>query len=126
MTAGWVNLRRRLGWAIVTAIAVLSFVGLRAAAGQTTTDPSATASRARVVSIANFAYHPTPLTVSAGTRVTFSNHSGTAHTATQNGGGFDTGRIKPGKAASVTFKRRGTYSFHCTIHPFMHGKIVVR
>jgi plastocyanin len=115
--------RRRAGLAFVTAIAVLSFLGLRAAAGQSAT--SATASRAKSVRIENFAYRPTPLTVTAGTRVTFSNRSGTAHTATENGGGFDTGPIKPGTAESVAFRRPGTYSFHCTIHPFMHGKIVV-
>ena len=113
-----------MGLAFVTAIAVLSFVGLRAAAGESAT--TATASGGSSIGIANFKYQPTPLTVSAGTRVTFSNRSGITHTATQNGGGFDTGRIKPGKAASVTFKRPGTYSFHCSIHHFMHGKIVVR
>jgi plastocyanin len=115
---------RRLGLALVTAIAVLSFVGLRAAAGQSAT--SATASRADRVGIVDFHYRPTPLRVSAGTRVTFSNLSGIAHTATENGGGFDTGRIRPGGAASVTLRRPGTYIFHCSIHPFMRGKIVVR
>jgi plastocyanin len=115
--------RRRVGLALVTAIAILSFLGLRAAAGESAT--GATASRARSVRIEDFAYHPTPLTVAAGTRVTFSNQSGIAHTATENGGGFDTGPIKPGRAESVTFRRPGTYSFHCSIHPFMHGRIVV-
>jgi len=126
MTADRVNWRRRLGLAFVTAIAVLSFAGLRVAAGESATGPSATASAAKTEAMANFEYKPTPLTVSAGTRVVFANRSGVAHTATQNGGGFDTGTIRPGKTASVTFKRPGTYLFHCTIHPFMHGKIVVR
>lgn len=126
MTAGWNSWRRRLALAFVTAIALASFAGLRAAASQSATDPAATASRAATERVVDFAYRPTPLTVSAGTRVVFSNQGRTAHTATQNGGGFDTGRIRPGKAASVTFKRRGTFLFHCTIHPFMHGRIVVR
>jgi plastocyanin len=126
MTAGWVNWRRRFGLATVTAIAVLSFAGLRAAAGESATDPSATASRSATEGIVSFAFHPTPLTVPAGTKVVFVNQSGTTHTATENGGGFDTGGIKAGKSASVTFKRPGTYLFHCSIHPFMHGKIIVR
>ncbi len=121
--AGWVNWRRRLGLVFVTAIAVASFAGLRAAAGESAT---ATASRAKTERIANFEYQPTPLTVSAGTKVDFSNQSKISHTATENGGGFATGVIKPGETASVTFKRPGTYVFHCSIHPFMHGKIVVR
>ena len=126
MTTGWEHWRRRLALATVAAIAIASLAGLRAAAGQSATDPAATASRAASERIANFSFRPTPLTVGAGTRVVFSNDDGTAHTATQNGGGFDTGRIKPGKAAAVTFKRPGTYLFHCSIHPFMKGKIVVR
>ncbi len=125
MTAGSLNWRWRLGLALVTAFAALSFVGLRAAAGESAT-AAATASRAGGVSIVSFEFKPTPLAVHAGTRVTFSNRSGTTHTATENGGGFDTGRIGPGDSASVTFKRPGTYLFHCSIHPFMHGRIVVR
>lgn len=112
--------------AVVAAIAVLSLAGLRAAAGQSATDRDASASRAASERIVDFAFRPTPLTVSAGSKVVFSNQGATAHTATENGGGFDTGRIRPGKAASVTFKRPGTYAFHCSIHPFMHGRIVVK
>lgn len=125
MTAAWDNWRRRLAFAFVAAIAVASLAGLRAAAGVSATDPSATTSRAASERIVDFAFRPTPLRISAGTRVTFSNRGATVHTATQNGGGFDTGRIRPGKAAGVTFKRPGTFLFHCTIHPFMKGKIVV-
>jgi plastocyanin len=123
MTAGghwW----RRVGLAFVTAIAVLSFVGLRAAAGESATE--ATASSGKTIGIVDFKFKPTPLTVSAGTKVTFANESDITHTATANGGAFDTGHIKPGTTASVTFKRPGTYTFHCSIHPFMHGKIVVK
>ena len=110
----------------MAAIAVASLAGLRAAAGQSATDQSATASRAVTERIVGLSYRPTPLTVSAGTRVVFSNQDSGAHTATQNGGGFDTGRIRPGKSAAVTFKRPGTYRFHCTIHPSMKGKIIVK
>jgi plastocyanin len=62
--------------------------------------------------------------VAKGTTVTFSNSSGNAHTATDKGA-FDTGRIKAGKAAAVRFSRKGTFRYHCKIHPFMKGKIVV-
>ncbi len=123
MTTSEINWRRRFGLAFVLAAAALSLVGLRAAAGQTATG-HATASAAKSVRIANFEYHPTPLTVSAGTKVTFANASDVTHTAT--GKAFDTGDIRPGKTASVTLKKPGTYVFHCEIHPFMHGKIVVR
>src|SRR5690349_13444730 len=109
MTAGWDNWRRRLTLAFVAAIAVASLAGLRAAAGVSATDPGATASRAASERIVDFSFRPTPLRVSPGTRVVFANQDSTAHTATQNGGGFDTGTIKPGKAAAVTFNRAGTF-----------------
>jgi plastocyanin len=124
MTAFEISWRRRFALALVLAAAALSLVGLRAAAGQSATSGDATASAAKAVKIANFAYHPTPLTVSAGTTVTFTNRSGVTHTA--SGSAFNTGHIAPGKSASVTLKKPGTYVFHCMIHPFMHGKIIVR
>jgi plastocyanin len=123
MTIDLITWRRRLGLMLVALLALFSLAGLHAAAGQSATEASA--SRAATEKIANFEFQPTPLHVSAGTKVVFANRSGVSHTATQNGRGFDTGVIKPGKTASVTLKRAGTYVFHCEIHPFMHGKIVV-
>lgn len=86
--------------------------------------PSASASAARTVSISHFEFHPHTLNIAKGTRVVFSNSSGTAHTAT-DAGAFDTGHIKPGHSVTVRFTQKGTFSYHCEIHPFMHGKIVV-
>jgi plastocyanin len=75
------------------------------------------------VDIDGFKFLPKTLSVVPGTKVVFSNSSGTAHTAT--GGAFDTGRIRPGRAAAVRFGRSGTFKYHCKIHPFMRGKVVV-
>jgi plastocyanin len=84
----------------------------------------AQASRAAGVDIDHFAFHPPALHIAKGGAVAFTNSSGTAHTATRPGS-FDTGRIKPGTTVVVRFKQKGTFAYHCTIHPFMHGKIVV-
>jgi plastocyanin len=81
--------------------------------------------RAVRVGISDFAFHPHALRVRRGTKVVFANRDRVAHTATRRGS-FNTGRIRPGHSATVRFSRRGVYAFHCTIHPFMHGKIVVR
>jgi plastocyanin len=117
---------RRKWQAIAVALAIVAFgwalAGLRgavASAGET-----AQASRGATVDIDNFAYHPPTLKIAAGSTVAFSNSSGVAHTATR-AGSFTTGKIKPGKSVSVRFKQPGTFAYHCTIHPFMHGKIVV-
>jgi plastocyanin len=85
---------------------------------------SATASGAKTVDINHFKFHPHTLEVAKGTKVVFSNSAGVAHTAT-DAGAFDTGHIKPGHSVAVRFTQKGTFSYHCEIHPFMHGKIVV-
>lgn len=84
----------------------------------------AQANGAKTVDIDHFKFHPQTLEIAKGTRVVFSNSSATAHTATDKGI-FDSGRIKPGKSFAVRFEQKGTFRYHCEIHPFMHGKIVV-
>jgi plastocyanin len=81
-------------------------------------------SRTKTVDISRFEFLPPTLNVTRGTRVVFSNSSGTAHTATDKGA-FDSGRIKPGRSFAVRFGQQGTFSYHCKIHPFMKGWIVV-
>jgi plastocyanin len=77
------------------------------------------------VNIRSFAFHPRTLKIGRGTNVVFANRASIAHTATRRGS-FDTGHIRPGHSVAVRFSQPGAYAFHCTIHPFMHGKIVVR
>ena len=84
----------------------------------------ATASGASTVDIHDFKFHPGTLQIAKGSRVVFSNTAGVAHTAT-DAGVFNTGHIKPGHSVTVRFKQKGTFAYHCTIHTFMHGKIVV-
>lgn len=112
--------RRRWALALLMAIAVLAFAAGRGgdAAGAT-----AGASATKSVKIVSFAFQPKTLKVTRGTKVSFANSSNTAHTAT--GAGFDTRRIAPGKTAAVRFGGKGTFAYHCKIHPFMKGKIVV-
>jgi plastocyanin len=115
--------RRR--WTPIAALAVVSgllLIGIHNAGAST--EASATASGTATVNINNFAFHPPTLRIAEGGRVAFSNSSKFTHTATR-GGSFDTGRIKPGKSVTVRFRQKGTFAYHCTIHPEMRGKIVV-
>jgi plastocyanin len=113
---------QKLALLLAAAAFVLALAGLSgtASAGEAT----AGTSRAASVDIANFAFHPPTLRIAKGGTVTFSNASKVTHTATRDGS-FDTGLIKPGKSVSVRFKQKGTFPYHCEIHPLMHGKIVV-
>jgi plastocyanin len=108
--------------AVASAILGLMLIGIRgeiASAGET-----ARASATATVRIVNFAFKPATLKIAKGSRVSFSNTSAVQHTATR-GGGFDTGRIKPGKSVPIRFAQKGSFAYHCKIHPSMRAKIVV-
>jgi plastocyanin len=70
-------------------------------------------------------YSPTPLTVPAGTTVTWGNNDGFQHTTVADGGAWNV-TLDPGKTGSVTLSTPGTYAYHCSIHAFMKGTIVVQ
>lgn len=117
MTRNW---RGRWLFALLLGIAVLALAALQSghASGAT-----ATTSGAKSVDINHFAFHPPTLHVRKGAKVAFSNSSDVTHTASS--GSFNTNRIKPGTTKVVQFTRKGTFAYHCEIHPFMKGKIVV-
>jgi len=116
MTSSW-NRRERWAFVLATALAtVLLIAGDKGSA--------AGANATRSVDINHFAFHPPTLRVKQGARVAFVNSSDVTHTATR-AGSFNTGRIKPGTSVTVRFTHKGTFAYHCSIHPFMHGTIVV-
>lgn len=87
--------------------------------------PTAIAADA-TVDIVGFSYAPGSLTVTAGDTVTWTNADAQSHTATADGGAFDTGTIAGGASGSVTVSTAGTFTYHCTIHPTMTATLVVR
>jgi plastocyanin len=115
--------QRRLAVAIALALAMFSLALIGIWGGAASADETARASRTATVTIPAFKFQPATVTISPGSKVRFSNASGTAHTATRKS--FDTGRIKPGNVATVQFNRSGTFAYHCKIHPFMKGKVIV-
>jgi plastocyanin len=77
------------------------------------------------VSIVDYSFKPATITIHVGDSITWTNNGKQPHTATANNGSFDTGTIQPGHSASHTFSQAGTFAYICTIHPFMHGTVVV-
>ena len=116
------SLRRPRFLTFFALVAVL-LLGLLAVGRGQASEPTASASAAKGVSIVNFAFKPGTLKVKRGASVTFTNTANTTHTATS--ASFDTKRLAPGAAKAVKFGKRGTFFYHCKIHPFMKGKIVV-
>lgn len=78
------------------------------------------------VSIANMAFSPATLTVTAGTTVTWTNSDGMAHTVTADNSSFDSGNMAMGAKYSKVFSTPGTYAYHCIIHPEMKGTVIVK
>lgn len=113
---------RWVAMALAAAAMALALAGLHSELA--TAGPSAQASRAKAVDIDHFAFHPPSLTVAAGTKVNFTNSSRVTHTATRRGS-FNTGPIKPGTSIGIRFNTKGSFAYHCSIHPFMHGTVVV-
>lgn len=79
------------------------------------------------VRIADFAYGPAAVQVSAGDTVTWSNDDDFAHTVTSGADGpMDSGEIGSGGTYRVTFDAAGSFEYVCTIHPSMRGTVEVR
>jgi plastocyanin len=77
------------------------------------------------VNIDGFAFAPATLTVKAGTTVTWTNKDEDPHTVVDNGGAFRSQALGSGGTYSFTFPAAGTFEYICSIHPFMHGSVVV-
>ncbi|RTG94499.1 plastocyanin/azurin family copper-binding protein, partial [Thermus scotoductus] len=57
----------------------------------------------------------------------FENQDAAPHTATAEGGAFDTGTLSQGQtSARIVLNQPGTYPYFCRIHPGMQGEIEVR
>ncbi len=78
------------------------------------------------VDISGFSYTPSSLTVNAGDTVVWTNHDTVGHTVTSDQGTeLHSGVMAAGQAYSHTFDTPGTYTYHCTIHPYMKGTVTV-
>lgn len=86
-----------------------------------------------VVNIENFEFHPDPLTVDAGTTVTFVNGDEINHSVTSGSRGglgddFAEGvMVANGDEVELRFDEPGTYEYFCRFHPGdgMSGQVVV-
>ena len=79
---------------------------------------------AATVTMVDFAFEPSVLTVPAGTEVVFSNADSVPHTATADDGSFDV-QLSGSNELSTTFDEAGSFPYTCSIHPAMTAQIVV-
>jgi plastocyanin len=62
---------------------------------------------------------------SEGNIVSWINDDSTEHTITADDGSFDSGPISSGDTFDNTFDAPGDFGYHCSIHPFMTGVVIV-
>lgn len=118
----------RYGFEFTIPITLSRYIG--GSRGATTAAPqdapaAASGDTVRIV-MQNLAYGSTQVTVSPGTTVVWVNQDPVQHTVSADDGSWDSGLIDPQAAWSRTFTAAGTFTYHCTPHPFMKGTVVVR
>ena len=103
-------------------------------AATTTSTPPATSTTAvqaplpptfATVTIENFTFIPASVTVPLGSTVTWNNQDAAAHQIASDTHAFMSQPLSQGSIYSFTFMTRGTFPYHCAIHPYMKGTITV-
>jgi plastocyanin len=79
------------------------------------------------VAIDNFSFSPNTVTLLVGGTVTWTNHDNVPHVVSSADNQFKKSPLlKTGQSFSHTFAATGIYSYFCSIHPRMKGKIIVK
>jgi amicyanin len=80
------------------------------------------------VKIDNFSFGPVTLTVPVGATVTWTNRDDIPHTVVSSDDpkAFKSKVLDTDEKFSFTFNKPGTYSYFCSIHPKMTGKVIVQ
>jgi plastocyanin len=109
---------------ILVAVLLLGLTGCRSSKTVSSTVASSTSGNS--VSIANFTFTPGTLTVPAGTTVTWTNNDSATHRVASDTGVFNSGDLPQNASFTFTFNNTGTFPYHCSIHTYMHGTIIVK
>jgi len=78
------------------------------------------------VRVDNFTFGPDTLTVPVNSTVTWVNKDDVPHVISSNDGLFKSKALDTDDKYSYTFSKAGTYSYYCSIHPKMVGKVIVQ
>jgi len=78
------------------------------------------------VKIANFTFSPADLTITPGTTVTWVNNDDIPHAVVETEKTFRSKALDTDNKFSFTFTNPGEFSYFCSLHPHMTGKITVK
>ena len=107
-------------------LAGISIVGaLLTAASCYAAEPVA-ANQELLVSIENMVFNPAEVAVAPGTTVTWLNKDVMPHTVVDTNKSFRSKILAKEDKFSFTFTTAGDYSYLCSVHPNMKGKVIVK
>jgi plastocyanin len=78
------------------------------------------------VKIDNFSFSPNSVTVAAGTTIRWTNRDDIPHNVVAEDKSFKSKVMDTDENFTYTFSKPGTYTYFCSIHPKMTGKVVVQ
>jgi amicyanin len=122
---------------ILVVVVIGGFIAFRGSSGPvpTSTSSTPTANSAattqtvpNAITIKNYAFSPEPLTVKAGTTVTWTNKDIARHNIVADvpSANAPAGALfGQNETFSFTFSAPGTYAYHCDPHPYMKGTVIV-
>jgi plastocyanin len=99
-------------------------LGVAACMALSTTAASAAEPRQYTVSMAQMRYNALPADLKVGDTIVWVNKDTVPHTITAKDKSFDL-RVDPGKQATQTMDKAGTFAFYCIYHPAMRGTLKV-
>jgi plastocyanin len=95
--------------------------------GPSGTPPPQHSSHYHAVSIAGMAFSPAALSVAVGDTVIWTNSDNAPHTVTSDTGNeLNSPTIGQGQTYTHIFAIRGSFPYHCSVHPSMHGGVTVQ
>jgi plastocyanin len=126
MQKGNRTMKRNNVWVAGLAVPVMiAMLMLFTASPSVTANDQPSAANAEV-KIDNFVFGPGTLTVPVGATVTWTNKDDIPHTTVSTDGVFKSKVMDTDEKFSYTFTKAGTYSYYCSVHPKMTGKVVVQ
>jgi len=141
MMSAHARLALALAGLVAPALILTAGLDAHAAARPTPVPPAHKAPPVARVAIAGYAFRPKTLTVVPGTRVTWTNTDSDSHAvasdshavasdshavASDTDAFMESANLSTGQSFTHTFGKAGVYRYHCGLHAFMTGTVIVK
>ncbi len=112
--------------ALTLGLAALAIVAIMMASRSKSLGATMDDKPAAAVKIDNFVFSPNPVTVPVGSTIRWTNQDDIPHNVVSDDKSFKSKVLDTDETFAYTFTKPGTYTYFCSIHPKMTGKVVVQ